>query len=142
MVVYILSISAVTKHTIIFCATQKPQKVYYSFTTKISLKLGFSTICSGIIIICILNLFVYTLFLKSRLNWAKPRDLSNVAFDIPTRVGLVIEQLCMYSYTSILDGEKNQRPWTFFWPKIVWFQVEWPSPGWYKQKPSCILYTV
>ena len=34
----------------------------------------------------------------------------------------------MYSYrpyTSILDGEKNLRPW-FFWPKIAWFQVEWP----------------
>ena len=44
-VVYILLIAAVTKHTIIFGATQKPQKVDYSFTTKIGLKLGFSTIC-------------------------------------------------------------------------------------------------
>ena len=40
------------KHANIFGAAQKPQKVYYSFTPKTGLKLGFSTFCSGIIIIC------------------------------------------------------------------------------------------
>ena len=44
------------------------KKVGHPFRTKNGLKLGFLTICSGIIIICILNLFVHTLFLKSRLN--------------------------------------------------------------------------
>jgi hypothetical protein len=46
-------IELTTIHANMFGLAQNPQKVDYSFTTKIGLKLGFSTICSGIIIICI-----------------------------------------------------------------------------------------
>ena len=43
------------------------KKVGHPFRTKNGLKLGFLTICSGIINLCIGDLFVQALFLKSRL---------------------------------------------------------------------------
>ena len=63
------------------------KKVDHSFTTKIGLKLGFSTIRSGIIVLFIyIGPFCINFIFKIPFVGVRPRDLSNVVFDIPSRI--------------------------------------------------------
>ena len=62
------------------------KKVDHSFTTKIVLRLEFNNLFRNYYFMNI-GPFCMHFILKSHLFWLRPRDLSNVAFDIPTRKG-------------------------------------------------------